>query len=294
MHQDVCFLREFYYTTQLGRAAQKAMRDQLRACWPSGAGLSIAGFGFAAPLMRPFLPEARRLMTLMPAQQGVMHWPAEAANHSVLVQETAWPLASDSLDRLVMLHGLETSERPAAVMEEAARVLKVGAKAVVIVPNRSGLWARRDGTPFALGQPYSLGQVETLLREHGFEVGGHSAALFFPPRDRGGWLRWAMMLEGMGKKLSRYHAGGVLLVEATRRPDAPRPSGLGASERRPLRILDPVRAGGTRPAWRQGGGSVPIAAAGPPVSHVIPALRKATQGQGNHLFMGSPGTAIAR
>jgi SAM-dependent methyltransferase len=252
MHQDVCFLRDFYYTTTLGRAAQKAMRDQLRACWPNTKGLAVAGFGFAAPLMRPFLTEAQRLLTLMPAQQGVMHWPAEAANHSVLVQETSWPLASDSLDRLVMLHGLETSERPAAVMQEAARVLKVGAKAVVIVPNRSGLWARRDGTPFALGRPYSLGQVATLLADHGFEVGAHSAALFFPPRDTGAWLRWAMMLEGLGQKLSRYHAGGVLLVEATRIPDAPRPSGLAVPERKPLRILDPVRAGGTRPAWRDG------------------------------------------
>lgn len=250
MHHDVCFLRDFYYTTTLGRAAQKAMRDQLRSIWPAGKGLSVAGFGFAAPLLRPFLTEATRVITLMPAQQGVMHWPAEAANHSVLVQETNWPLASDSIDRLVMLHGIETSERPAAVMEEAARVLKVGAKIVVIAPNRSGLWARKDGTPFALGQPYSLGQIETLLSDHGFAVGAHSAALFFPPRNATGWLRWAMVLENMGQRLSRYHAGGVLLVEATRIPDSARPSGLSVRERKPLRILDPVRAGGTRPAWR--------------------------------------------
>lgn len=250
MHQDVCDLRDFYYTTALGRAAQKAMRDQLRAAWPSVEGLTVAGFGFAAPLLRPFLNEARRVMALMPAQQGVMHWPAEMANHSALVEETLWPLATDSVDRLVVLHGVETSERPAALMEEAARVLKVGAKAMLILPNRSGLWARRDGTPFALGRPYSLGQVETLFKDHGFEVDNHSAALFFPPRDRKTWLRWAMMLEGMGKKLSRYHAGGVLLVEATRVPDTPRPSGLAERERKPLRILDPVRAPGARPALR--------------------------------------------
>ncbi len=252
MHQDVCFLRDFYYTTTLGRAAQKAMRDQLQARWPDARGMSVAGFGFAAPLMRPFLRDAKRVISLMPGQQGVMHWPAETANHSVLVQETSWPLATDSLDRLVILHGIETSERPAALMEEAARVLKVGAKIILVVPNRSGLWARRDGTPFALGRPYSLGQVETLLVEHGFEVGLHSAALFFPPRDKGAWLRWAMMLERMGRKLSKYHAGGVLLVEATRAPDDVRPSGLSVREGKPLRILDPVRAGGTRPAWRNG------------------------------------------
>ena len=251
MHQDVCLLRDFYYSSALGRAAQKAMRDRLGVCWPSVAGLSVAGFGFAAPLLRPFLQDARRVIALMPAQQGVMHWPAEATNHSVLVEETNWPLASDSIDRLVVLHGIETSERPAALMEEAARVTKVGAKVVLILPNRSGLWARRDGTPFALGRPYSLGQVETLLVEHGFAVESHSAALFFPPRDHASWLRWAMMLESMGQKLSRYHAGGVLLVEAIRVADAARPTGLHVRERKPLRILDPVRAGGTQPAWRR-------------------------------------------
>ncbi len=250
MHQDVCLLRDFYYTTRLGRAAQKAMRDRLQLRWPSVKGLSVAGFGFAAPLLRPCLDEAARVLTLMPAQQGVLHWPAEAENHSVLVEETSWPLATDSIDRLVVLHGLETSDRPAALMEEIARVLKVGARMMLIVPNRSGLWARRDGTPFALGRPYSLRQIDSLLREHGFEVQETSSALFFPPRDRNSWLRWAMMLESMGQRLPRYHAGGVLLVEATRIADAPGASGLSVRERKPLRILDPVRPTATRPAWR--------------------------------------------
>ena len=254
MYQDVCSLRDFYYTTALGRAAQKAMRDRLRASWPSVKGQTVAGFGFAAPLLRPFLSEAERVMALMPAPQGVMHWPAEAQNHAVLVEETNWPIASDTVDRLVVLHGLETSDRPAPLMEEAARVLCLGGKVMLIVPNRSGLWARRDGTPFALGRPYSLGQVESLLREHGFEVGAHSAALFFPPNDRRRWLNWAMMLEGVGQKLSRYHAGGVLLVEATRVSETPRPSGLKLRERKPLRVLDPVRPNVTRPAWRNRSG----------------------------------------
>lgn len=251
MHLDVCFLRDFYYTSSLGRAAQKAMRDRLRAFWPDLAGKSVAGFGFAAPLLRPALDGgAARVIALMPAQQGVLHWPGEAENHSVLSEETSWPLATDSIDRLVMLHGLETSERPAAVMEEAARVLAVGGKLVLIVPNRSGLWARKDGTPFALGQPYSLAQGESLLKEHGFMPDSHAAALFFPPKDRKSWLSWAMIVENMGQRLSRYHAGGVILIEATRVSDTPRPSGLSVRERPPLRILDPVRPTAVRPAWR--------------------------------------------
>lgn len=250
MHHDVAALRDFYYTTALGRAAQKALRDELMRLWPQTQGKSIAGFGFAAPLLRPFLPQARRVIALMPAQQGVMHWPAELPNHSVLVEETSWPLATDSLDRIVLLHGLETSERPAALLEEAARVLRPGGEAMFILPSRSGLWARHDVTPFALGRPYSLGQIQTLIAEHGFRPDSHCAALFFPPRQSRRWLRWAMTIERWGKRVSRYHAGGVLMVSATRIADTPRASGLSVRDRRPLRVLDGAAQPGLRPAWK--------------------------------------------
>ena len=41
-------------------------------------------------------------------------------------------------------------------------MLAPGGRVVFIVPNRSGLWARRDVTPFGYGRPYSLGQLEAL------------------------------------------------------------------------------------------------------------------------------------
>lgn len=249
MHQDVCALRDFYYTTSLGRAAQKAMRDRVRAVWPDAAGQSVAGFGFAAPLLRPFLADAQRVIALMPAQQGVMHWPADGKNCSVLAEETCWPVATESIDRLIFLHGLETSERPAALLEEAARVLRLGGQALFILPNRSGMWARQDGTPFALGRPYSRSQIDGQLADHGFSPMSHTAALFFPPRGSAQWLRWAMTLEHLGRRLTQGHAGGVLIVQALRVADAPRPSGLTIKDRKPLRILDGVTQPGLRPAW---------------------------------------------
>ena len=150
MHLDVRDLRNFYYRTQLGRVAQRAIRDQLVALWPNVQGQTIAGFGFGVPLLRPFLTDARRVIGLMPAPQGVMPWPAGMENVSVLCEEMSWPLATGMVDRLVLMHGLETSENPSAVLEEAHRVLGPGGRVVFVVPNRSGLWARRDGTPFGL------------------------------------------------------------------------------------------------------------------------------------------------
>ena len=130
MHLDVLDLRNFYYRTQLGRVAQRAIRDRVTALWPPMAGQTVAGYGFAVPLLRPYLAEARRVIALMPAPQGVMAWPAGQPNVAVLAEETLWPVPTGLVDKLVVMHGLETSERPGELLEECWRVLGPGGRAM--------------------------------------------------------------------------------------------------------------------------------------------------------------------
>jgi SAM-dependent methyltransferase len=248
MHLDVFDLRNFYYRTNLGRVAQRAIRDQTQGIWPEAKGQTVAGFGFAVPLMRPYLAEARRVIALMPGQQGVMPWPGGGDNVSVLCEETAWPLSDGLVDKLVLLHGLETSENPGAVLEEAARVLGPGGRALFVVPNRSGLWARRDGTPFGYGRPYSSGQLEAQMRRYGFEPEAYRAALFSPPTERRFWLKTASMWESAGRRISAYYAGGVLMVEASKRVYRPSGSAVRDGLPRPLRILEGLPQPGAEPA----------------------------------------------
>ena len=47
MHLDVQNLRNFYYRSMLGRAAQKAVRDQLVKMWPEAQGQSVVGFSWS-------------------------------------------------------------------------------------------------------------------------------------------------------------------------------------------------------------------------------------------------------
>ena len=254
MHLDVQDLRAFYYRTNLGRAAQRVIRDQLTVWWEPQAvnGQTVVGFGFAAPLLRPYLETARRVIALMPGPQGVMAWPAGGENVSVLCEETLWPLDTGSVDRLVFLHGLDTSERTGALLEEAWRVLGPGGQALFVVPNRAGLWARRDGTPFGYGRPYSNAQLEAQLRLHGFTPEHSLTVLHAPPSQTPFWLRTARMWENLGRRLP-WLAGGVLLVEATKQVYAPTRGGLRAVVKRPLKVLDGVRGGSTapEPALRQ-------------------------------------------
>lgn len=250
MHLDVLDLRAFYYRRALGRAAQRVIRDELLRIWPEAKGQTVVGFGFAAPLLRPYLAESRRVVALMPGPQGVMHWPAGMPNVCVLCQETLWPLSSGVADKLVMLHGLETSDHQSAVLEEAWRVMGPGGRAVFIVPNRAGLWSRSDRTPFGYGRPYSLSQLEAQLKRHRFQIERTASALFQPPSERRGWRRAAGWMEGVGRHMPVFKAGGVLVVEASKQLAAPMRPGLTAAVKRPLQVLEGISTPTPEPSRR--------------------------------------------
>jgi len=238
MHLDVVDLRAFYYRTRLGRSVKFALQDQIEAMWSDCAGQTVVGFGFAVPFLRPFLEDARRVISLMPAQQGVMPWPMGAGNISCLVEETNWPITAGTVDKLVVAHGLETCERPDALLDEIWRVLAPGGSVIFIVPNRSGLWARVDGTPYGFGRPYSFGQLESLLRKHRFYPERQSSALYMPPSDKQFWLRTHKFWEPLGRRLRSKILAGALLVEASKQVYI-KPKGRAAeSIKRPLEVLE--------------------------------------------------------
>lgn len=248
MHLDAVDLRAFYYRTKLGRTAQHALRTAIRQLWPDARGCAVAGYGFAAPFLRPFLGEARRVVSLMPAQQGAFHWPLGEPNVSVLVEERNWPITAGFFDRILVVHGLETSERPGALLEEVSRALSPGGRAIFVAPNRSGLWARGDATPFGYGRPYSVGQLERELQRHGFEPERSAAALYAMPSHKPFWLRAAPLAERVGRRLDARRFAGVVLVEGTKLAFAAPRSGAPAEARSPLRVLGGLAAPQPKPA----------------------------------------------
>lgn len=242
MHLDVLDLRNFYYRSALGRGAQKVIRDELLTIWPEAKGQTVAGFGFAVPLLRPYLTEARRVIGLMPGPQGVMPWPAGQPNVSVLCEDTFWPVQTGQVDKLVVMHGLETTDRPDDLLAECWRVLGPGGRAVFVVPNRAGLWSRSDKTPFGYGRPFSLGQLDGLLRKHQFVTERSMSMLYQPPSHRRIWRKSAGLLEKLGHHMPVIAAGGVLMVEVSKQIAAPTRPGLSERVRRPLRALEGIGA----------------------------------------------------
>ena len=214
MPLDVNELRSFY-ASGLGDVARRLIGRVLRARWENCAGQALMGLGFGAPYLDRFREEATRSLAFMPAEQGVVNWPASGRTSSALVETEMLPLPDASIDRILVVHALEMAEHPNALLEEVWRVLTPGGRALFVVPSRRGVWARVDGTPWGFGRPYSKGQLRELMRETLFSPIYWGEALYAPPSQRRLFLRWATAFERIGAILGLPFAG-VFVVEATK------------------------------------------------------------------------------
>ena len=180
MRTDVVDLWDFYQAS-LGRIAQRMIRRRLRLLWPNVAGLNVMGLGYATPFLRPFRDEAARVIGIMPAGQGVLRWPADEPNLVALADDAELPLPDLSVDRVLLVHAVETAEQLQPMMREIWRVLAGNGRLIVVVPNRRGMWARREGNPFGMGRPYSVTQLSRLMRDTMFTPLQSATALYVPP-----------------------------------------------------------------------------------------------------------------
>tara|TARA_R110000787_G_scaffold84155_2_gene180586 strand:- start:555 stop:1346 length:792 start_codon:yes stop_codon:yes gene_type:complete len=238
MYNDAIDLRDFY-ASSLGHTAQRIVRRYIRSAWPDVRGMSLAGIGYATPYLRPFMDEAERVVALMPAQQGVIRWPADGANVTALASEDDLPLPDVSMDRVLLVHAVECSEQLRTLLREVWRVTAEGGRVLIVVPNRRGIWARLDHTPFGHGHPYTPAQLSRLLRDNLFLPEQSLAALFAPPTRSRMVLASAPAMEKVGVRWFQTF-GGVLLIEAQKQIYA----GTGATETAPARHRTYVRAVG--------------------------------------------------
>lgn len=237
MSFDVVELREFYRSA-MGRVARRMIRRRIRELWPDTRGDVILGLGYATPFLRLFLEEAERVLAVMPARQGVHGWPEDEPGRVALAEDTVLPLPDMSVDRVLLVHGLEMTENRSGLMREVWRVLNGGGRLLVIVPNRRGIWARADTTPFGQGRPYSGSQLTRTLQDTLFVPERQKRALFVPP------MRWPFLLtaapawEEIGARWFKAIAG-VVMVEAAKQVYQVTPVGQAVSRRRPILVPIP-------------------------------------------------------
>lgn len=204
-----------FYNGLKGRIIRGLVRKQILEIWPEVKAKNIMGYGYAVPYLRPYMKTASQVFVAMPSQLGVHHWPPEGGNLVTLSAEDTLPFETNSIDRIIMIHALEFLDTPEETFAELWRVLKSSGRLIIVVPNRMGLWARADWSPFGQGQPYSAGQVEELLRESLFVHEQTRRALFSPPFKNSLFLRGARIFEQIGLFLCPA-LGGVHIIEASK------------------------------------------------------------------------------
>ncbi len=218
---DVVDLRSFY-AQPVGVVARRLLTQAIRERWPRASGMAVAGLGYATPYLGVFREEAERTFAFMPARQGVIRWPTADPCRSALVDETQLPLPDASMDRVLAVHALELTFYAPDLLREIWRILAANGRLLIVVPNRRGIWARSDATPFGQGRPFSRRQLTELLREALFTPVGWSEALWIPPMTRAPFLRPSLAWERVGRSLSLPFAG-VHIVEATKQVFRPIP-----------------------------------------------------------------------
>jgi SAM-dependent methyltransferase len=171
----------------------------------------------------------------MPATQGAVKWPEDGPSSTALVFDEELPLVDSSIDRILLVHALEHAENPRETLKEIWRVLAPAGRVVIVAPNRRGIWARFEHTPFGTGRPFSRSQLNELLRDANFTPAAFGEALLFPPSKRRWMLRFHGMLERAGQRFWPIFSG-VIVVEAQKRLY----QGLPVAQRASRRVFVPV------------------------------------------------------
>ena len=233
MLEDVQAVADFYATPR-GRLARRLLRRHLSALWPDLRGQILLGLGYASPFLGLWRHQLSDCVDGVTAA-GV---PTGFLGVRCALQDDLLPFPAGSLDRVLMVHALEAATNGQATLRAAARALRDDGRLLVVVPNRDGLWARGDGTPFADGAPCSTGRIERMLARSLFRVERMRGALYCPPADLRPLLRVGATLEAAGRFVTPRLAG-VLLVEAVKDIHAALPV---ATARVPARrVLMPLR-----------------------------------------------------
>ena len=122
MHPDIIDLRAFY-SSALGELVQRSISMALASLWAKMPNERLVGFGYAAPYLDRFRADTERTFAFMPAGQGAVAWPPMEKAATALVFGEELPLADSSVDRILVVHGLEHAEDPRETLVEMWRVL---------------------------------------------------------------------------------------------------------------------------------------------------------------------------
>ena len=244
MLDDVQAVANFYATGR-GQAASRLLRRQMQALWPDLSGQTVLGLGHTTPYLSLWRGHARRCIDAGTGAGGGL------AGADCAVQDDALPFEDLSVDRVLMAHALENAAHAPRLLRAVWRLLRDDGRLLIVVPNRTGLWAHVESTPFADGAPCSTGRIQRLLNRSLFRIERLQGALYCPPSGLRPLLRAGPALEAAAARFVTPRLAGVLVVEAVKDAYAAIPPARAGAAVRARQVAVPLGAARTS---RSGGG----------------------------------------
>ena len=140
----------------------------------------------------------------------------------LVADSAALPLATGSVDLVVLPHVLEFSAHPHRILREAARVLMPDGQIVISGFNPLSLWGLkrapglgRNQYPWC-GRFIGLVRLKDWLQLLSFELNGGRFGCYAPPFAQAKWLGRSAFMEKAGDRWWPI-AGGVYVVRAVKR-----------------------------------------------------------------------------
>ncbi|GEN62046.1 methyltransferase type 11 [Acetobacter oeni] len=215
MHDEVRTAAAFY-ASPAGERTVRLLGPHLTRRWPELTGQRLLGLGFAAPYLplwddsSALTVAARLKAAISSSESSIIHYPREC-----VVSGKGLPFDDLSFDRILMIHALETDHAEAGLLRAVWKILKDDGRLLLVIPNRRGLWAFSDTTPFGQGTPFSQGQIRLRLGQAMFHVEHSETGLYVPPFRKFGSGKIGQTIEKAGGTVLPAF-GGVVIVEAVK------------------------------------------------------------------------------
>ncbi|MDA8416370.1 MAG: methyltransferase domain-containing protein [Betaproteobacteria bacterium] len=171
---------------------------------------------------------------------------------SLRADPCALPLATQSMDLVVLPHALEFAEHPHALLREVDRVMRPEGRLVILGFNPRSLWGMRQlfsldrRSPPWSGHFLSLSRIKDWLTLLGFEMNSGRFAAYAPPLQSQRWLRRFHFMELAGDRWWGV-GGGIYLLQAIKRVHGVR---LLTPRWQPQAVVEPALAAAVRASAR--------------------------------------------
>ncbi|MGH1404465.1 MAG: class I SAM-dependent methyltransferase [Alphaproteobacteria bacterium] len=206
-----------FYDSDIGNIARDVVCDNIKAFWPDLHGLRIMGAGYAMPYFDEVISDdVERVFCVTSLRGRVSGWPHNGKGIVAQAKDNRLPFEHSSIDRALLVHHIENCNDMRKALREIWRVLKPNGRVLLVVPNRMGMWARADWTPWGHGRPFSHMQITNFLKDNLLCVEETRGALFVPPLpDSPVMMKSARLIERFGKNVLPFVAG-VHIIEASK------------------------------------------------------------------------------